>query len=121
MVVPSYPIPPYSSSPRQGPSPGDRLVRQSLARLLVQRQEGQLWEGSSQAQYSTLQVDTALWGRAGTQHPPQQGALSRALPLPTASPYSSFFPFSIHLAGGKWDLVLTFHVWANEVLLRERR
>ena len=45
----------------------------------------------------------------------------RALPLPTASPYSSFFPFSIHLAGGRWDLVLIFHLWANKVLLRKQR
>lgn len=54
---------PHHSSPKARCRPRDWLRQWSLARLLVQRQEGQLREGGFQPKHSTVQVNAALpWG-----------------------------------------------------------
>lgn len=69
---------PHYFSPKAQCRPGDWLRQRSLARLLIQRQEGQLREGGFQPQHSTVQVNAALpWG-------PRMCVTS--LPAPTCSP-----------------------------------
>lgn len=47
--------------------PRDWLRQWSLARLLIQRQEGQLREGGFQPKHSTVQVNAALEGKQSLQ------------------------------------------------------
>lgn len=76
---------PHHSSPKAQRRPRVWLRRWSLARLLVQRQEGQLREGGFQPKHSTVQVNAALPWDPGVWSPPCQ--LTPA-PLPSASPCS---------------------------------